>query len=212
MAANITAGQLRRMSQSCAITAFASQRRWLQSGSWTGRSGLATSAVAYRAGRSSRRHSGGSVLSWLAGFVAKSRESRRARNQSIDVGWVRLIRLAPPAPATQSGLHRLTAHAQVSSRAIMLLPRSSTSAASAQRGGGTWTHVHVGALLHLFDNASTNSAKMRGLILSGSGWRSCSSRRFARTTFFATCVLLCDGPHRHILDHHRDDSHRDDDH
>jgi len=51
MAANITAGQLRRrMSQSCAITAFASQRRWLQSGSWTGRSGLATSAVAYRAG------------------------------------------------------------------------------------------------------------------------------------------------------------------
>jgi hypothetical protein len=79
MAANITAGQLRRrMSQSCAITAFASQRRWLQSGSWTGRSGLATSAVAYRAGRSSRRHSGGSVLSWLAGFVAKSRESRRA--------------------------------------------------------------------------------------------------------------------------------------
>ena len=49
----------------------------------------------YRAGRSSRRHSGGSVLSRLAGFVAKSRESRRARNQSIDVGWVRLIRLAP---------------------------------------------------------------------------------------------------------------------
>src|SRR5262249_28746899 len=41
----------------------------------------------YRAGRSSRRHSGGSVLSRLAGFVAKSRESRRARNQSIDVGW-----------------------------------------------------------------------------------------------------------------------------
>jgi hypothetical protein len=39
----------------------------------------------YRAGRSSRRHSGGSVLSRLAGFVAKSTESRRARNQSIDV-------------------------------------------------------------------------------------------------------------------------------
>src|SRR5262249_19324098 len=35
----------------------------------------------------SRRHSGGSVLSRLAGFLAKSRESRRARNQSIDVGW-----------------------------------------------------------------------------------------------------------------------------
>src|SRR6516162_1863761 len=47
----------------------------------------------YRAGRSSRRHSGGSVLSRPAGFVAKSRESRRARNQSIDIG--RLIRLAP---------------------------------------------------------------------------------------------------------------------
>src|SRR5215831_4280064 len=31
--------------------------------------------VEYRAGRSSRRHSGGSVLSGLAGFVAKSRES-----------------------------------------------------------------------------------------------------------------------------------------
>ena len=37
----------------------------------------------HRAGRHSRRHSGGSVLSRLAGFVAKPRQPRRARNQSI---------------------------------------------------------------------------------------------------------------------------------
>jgi hypothetical protein len=36
-----------------------------------------------RAGRHSRRHSGGGMLSRLAGFVAKSRQPRRARNQSI---------------------------------------------------------------------------------------------------------------------------------
>jgi hypothetical protein len=48
----------------------------------------------HRAGRSSRRHSGGSALSRLVGLVAKSRESRRARNQSIDVEWIRLVRLA----------------------------------------------------------------------------------------------------------------------
>jgi uncharacterized protein YndB with AHSA1/START domain len=35
------------------------------------------------AGRHSRRHSGGGVLSRLAGVLAKSRQPRRARNQSI---------------------------------------------------------------------------------------------------------------------------------
>ena len=40
----------------------------------------------HRAGRHSRRHSGGGVLSRLAGFVAKSRQPRRARNQSIAKG------------------------------------------------------------------------------------------------------------------------------
>ena len=38
----------------------------------------------HRAGRHSRRHSGGDVLSRLAGIVAKSRQPRRARNQSIE--------------------------------------------------------------------------------------------------------------------------------
>ena len=37
----------------------------------------------HRAGRHSRRHSGGGVLSRLAGIVAKSRQAGRARNQSI---------------------------------------------------------------------------------------------------------------------------------
>ena len=32
----------------------------------------------------SRRHSGGNVLSGLAGFAAQSRQPRRARNQSVD--------------------------------------------------------------------------------------------------------------------------------
>jgi hypothetical protein len=41
----------------------------------------------HRAGRSSRRHPGGSVPSRLAGFVAKSRQPRRARNQSIASRW-----------------------------------------------------------------------------------------------------------------------------
>src|SRR6266566_4803231 len=64
--------------------------------------------VDYRAGGHARRYSGGGVLSRLAGFVAKSRQPRRARNQSI----VKREIAQMSASGARSGLSRPSAKSE----------------------------------------------------------------------------------------------------
>ena len=79
----------------------------------------------HRAGGHSRRHSGGSVLSRLAGIAAQPRQAGRAGDQSVAQGWVSCEAGNPPANFSRvqmvgCGLFPRLEIAQVRRRLVLL--------------------------------------------------------------------------------------------